>query len=713
MDRSHRTFRYLLVTVLFCALCVGYLGKLLSVQIGGRGEEEPTTRTRTVTLQATRGEIYDRNGIKLVANPNTYDIVFSYRTISRMSPFQRNDFYLLLFSALRQYGESETHTEEYFPLEGTYPNYRYLDEASDTDGRIADRFNRVLDRQGLKKNLSADKLVGYYVETNQLLAKGSGNSRLFSDEEVDLLLRLYYDMDAQYFSYYGEYVFASGVGMELMTAVVERFGTEQATFRHSTKREYLYPGVASHILGKVGPIFAEEWEEYRAQGYDMNAIVGKSGCELAFESYLRATDGEMKITEDEDGNVISTEVTKEAVNGRDVYLTIDLNLQIAAEEGVAATVAEVQRVEGTSSVFYCDAGAAVVMDPDTFRVLAIASYPTYDLETFNSDYSDLRADPANPLLNRALQGVYAPGSTFKPGLAVTGLEEKVITAETEFFCNKENGKYSYPESTTDHPKCSTYQYHTDSYLTVREAIQDSCNSYFYELGRQLGIDRMEAWMSKFGFGQKTGIELGEAAGTLAGKNYRRDKDYSLGEVIRVAIGQSDTQATPIQLCSYMATLYNGGTRRTAHLLDHVTELGKKDAVVWDDSEQAGSRIGSVQISEATYATVMDGMRDMVTGTKYTRDRLSGLGLDAVFGKTGTAEVWKSYTDENGEQKTNENANGLFICGAEYRGQKLVASFVAENVGEEGHGYYNAVAARSVLSAWKKQIDSVAETEENS
>ena len=692
--------RYLLVTFLFCALCVAYLGKLLSVQLGGRVEEEETTRTRTVTIQATRGEIYDRNGVKLVANTYSYDLIFTYQAVRRLSVFRRNDLFLLLFGVLESYGESGKHTEAYFPLEGAYPHYRYSDAAADPDSAVGARLRRVLSEQGLKEGITAEALAKYYVNTYQLLAKNSRGERLFSDDEVDRLFRLYYDMDSLRFSYYGEYVFAAGVGLPLMTGVREMSGTDAATFRVTAERTYLYPGVASHILGTVGPIYSEEWDYYDAQGYHMNAIVGKSGCELAFESYLRGVDGEMKIIEDEDGNVIRVETVSEPIAGKDVFLTLDLELQIAAEKGLAETVAYVSEREGTSSAFVCDAGAAVVMDPDTFEVLAIASYPSYDLTTYNSVYADLQANPANPLLNRALQGAYAPGSTFKPGVAVAGLEEGVITPQTTFYCDITHaGKYTYPESLNDHPSCSTWDLHTTSWLTVHQAIADSCNSFFYELGRQLGIDKMESWMSAFGFGQKTGIELGETAGTLAGEGFSH-APYQTGQVIRAAIGQSDTQATPLQLCSYMATLYNGGTRLSAHLLDHVTAFGSGE-VVWDDSTLIGEPLATVPISPSTRKTVLDGMRDMISGTAFTRARLPGVGLDSVCGKTGTAEVVRSYTDAAGETVTETVTNALFLCGAEYKGKNLVASFVVENA---GHGYYNAIAARSVLSAWKKLID---------
>ena len=687
MERSKRLIRILILTLVFSMVCVVYLGKLFSVQLAGKGlYGDSGITSRLVTVQAMRGEIYDRNGKPLVTNSYFYDMTVTYTGFSRLSVFQANDTLLLLLGALDACGKTASHTESYFPFAGEYPYYTLTDEANDPESVVGYRLRRVLKENGLKETLSGEEIRKYYVDTYQLLVRDKSGKRLFRDDEVDRLFRLRYDMDAVRFGPYSDYTLAKNVGLDLMTYVRERKGADCVSFTVTAERNYLYPGLASHILGTVGKIWSEEWEYYNELGYPMNAVVGKTGCELAFESDLHGVDGQLKITENAVGEVLSIEVVKEPIAGRNVYLTIDVDLQLAAEQGLADTVQYVKEFgEGQSAEIECDAGAAVVMDPDTFEILAIASYPTYDLSTYHLDYNDLVADPASPLLNRALQGVYTPGSTVKPGVAIAGLEEGVITPSSKLTCT---GTYSNPEIPGDHPGCSTHDQHSASAIDVKEAIADSCNSFFYEVGYRLGIDRLEAYLRQFGFGEPTGIELGEQTGTLAGENYRH-ASYRLGEVIRAAIGQSDTQATPLQLCNYLCTLYGGGARQNAHLKDRVSVFGTGE-VLWSDTEN-GELLDTVAMSASNSQTVLDGMRDMIGSTSFVRTRLANLGLDDVLGKTGTAQV-----GVNGEI-----TNSLFLCGAEYKSEKIAISIVTEKA---AHGYYNAIAAEKILSEWKTTVE---------
>ncbi len=687
MGKGRRLVRILILTLTFSIVCVVYLGKLFSVQLAGKGlYGDSGITSRLVTVQAMRGEIYDRNGKPLGTNSYFYDLNLSYTAFSRLSVFKANDTLLLLLGALDACGKSGAHTESYFPFAGEYPYYTLTDEAKDPDSVIGYRLRRILKENGLQESLPEEKIRQYYVDTYQFLVRDKSGKRLFRDDEIDRLFRLRYDMDAMRFGAYSDYTLAKNVGLELITYVREMKGTECVSFTVTAERNYHYPGIASHILGTVGKIWSEEWEYYNELGYQMNAIVGKTGCEYAFESDLHGVDGQLKITENAVGEILSVEVVKEPVAGRNVYLTLDIDLQIAAEEGLAETVRYVQEFgEGQTASSFCDAGAAVVMDPETFEVLAIASYPTYDLSTYNLDYNDLVANPASPLLNRALQGVYTPGSTVKPGVAVAGLEEGEISPTTLLTCT---GSYQNPELPGDHPGCSTFDQHSAPAIDVREAISDSCNSFFYELGYRLGMDRLEAYLQRFGFGEPTGIELGEKTGTLAGENYRH-ASYRLGEVIRAAIGQSDTQATPLQLCSYFSTLYNGGTRRGAHLKDRVSVFGSGE-LLWSDTENV-EVLDRVEMTEAIQQTVLSGMRDMIGSTAFVRSRLTGLGLDDAVGKTGTAQVGAD----------GEITNALFICGAAYGGEKIALSVVTEKA---AHGYYNAIAAEKILSAWKTTVE---------
>ena len=555
MQRKH-AWRYLAIAVLFCLICVIYLGRLFYIQIAGKDATYGDgTTSRTVTVQAVRGQILDRNGKAIVTNSYTYDLKLEYTAFSAMSAVRGNDVCLYLLELLDANGEGAKHTESFFPMQGAYPYLSWSEAVEAKDTLEYYRLQRVLTDLSFDADTSAKTLVQYYVDTYDFLATDSKGNRRFTDDEIDRLIRLRYDMDALRFGVAADYTVAKAVSLPVMTAVKEQ-GFGGVTFQGNVTRVYPYDGYASHIVGAVGPIYAEEWEYYNEQGYQMNALVGKSGCELAFEEYLHGSDGKLRIVEDAVGNVVSVEVVKAPVPGNDVYLTIDIDLQIAAERGLAENVAFVaDRSQGILTMGGgCDAGAAVAMDPNTFEVLAMASYPTYSMSTYNLLYNELLARTDNPLQNRAIQEIYAPGSTYKLGVAVAGLLSDYGDAAS--FGLGSTVKCDGVYDRLHHPKCSTFDRHGSTYLDVVEAIADSCNCFFYELGYRMGIHEMNSYMSAFGFGQSTGIELpGESKGILAGPDYRQQihgELWAVGDVLSAAIGQSDNKATPLQLACYPA-----------------------------------------------------------------------------------------------------------------------------------------------------------------
>lgn len=648
-ERKNPILRYMLVVSVFCLVCVIYLGRLFYIQISGRENTYDTgTTTRVVTVQAARGEIYDRNGNALVTNRFSYDLTLSYSVLASSGLKNSNQVCLSLLGALEETDAQDTHVEKFFPFEGTYPYYLLSEEAQDADSIPYYRMRKVLKAIGLNTDASIADIVKYYTSTYDLLATDKDGTRLFDDDEIDRLIRLRYDMDAQSFKSTGSYTFAKNVELPLMTYVKE-LALSGVTFTVTAERVYNYPGYASHILGTVGPIYSEEWDYYNEQGYQMNAIVGKSGCEFAFEEYLRGIDGTLIIEEDANGNVVSVTVKKQPVAGSDVHLTIDIDLQIAAEDGLRENV---EAVGGN-----CNAGAAVAMDPNTFEVLAIASYPTYDLSTYNLYYNELASDSSMPLLNRALNGTYAPGSTFKPGVAAAALTDVVIYPSDRLKCTGTYDRYH-------HPKCSTKDYHSSTYIDLVEAIADSCNCYFYELGYRLGIDRMKDYMAGLGFGEATGLELGGAKGSLASPEYRQQFPYAEpwqeGDVLSASIGQSDTTATPIQLASYLSALVSGGTRYNAHLLHSVYAFGSEEPSYVSEQRP----LSSVSLAPAHLSTILEGMRQVVTGSNVISRNMKNVPVP-VGGKTGTA------------QNGSKDDNALFVCAAPYDAPEIVISVVLE------------------------------------
>ncbi len=680
MNHRNHTLRYLGIVALFCLICVIYLGRLFYIQISGRENEyQSNTDERVVTVQAVRGEIYDRNGVKLVANRYSYDISLAHAQFYSLTLYERNDVCLRVQAALARRGGEGVREQKYFPFAGNYPNYTWNADTQDKDSLIYYRLKRVLGDIGLKTDVTAVDLRDYYVEKYDLLQTDNRGTRRYSDREVDTLIRMYYDIDAVRFYTTGEYVLCNSADMSLMTYIKEQ-NIKAVNFTVNVAREYCYPGYASHILGLVGPIFSDEWEYYNELGYQMNAIVGKSGCEAAFETYLRGTDGKVRIEEDKNGNVKSVEVLTEPVAGNDVYLTIDIELQIAAEDGLAENVAYVvDRASGVETGSECRSGAAVAMNPNTFEVLAIASYPTYDLVTYNADYNLLSQDPAQPLLNRALGGTYAPGSTLKPGMAAIALTDGAITDSAHIACT---GRYKNTVG------CSTYGDNHWGSIDIIDAIAYSCNSFFCELGHRLGIEKMENYLSKFGLGQPTGLELGGSKGILAGPTYRgeiqSEEQWQPGMTWQAAIGQSDHQLSPVQLACYIATLCNGGTRYSAHLLHSVYRFGSDTpSFVYEQNED--TVLGRIELAQEDLDTVFEGMKKVVTESGTVSRWINKNTIPVtVGGKTGTA------------QTGGDCDNALFVAAAPYNDPDVVISVVLEK-GYSG-GLASLTAAR-ILEAY--------------
>ena len=698
VTKKRYIYRYLLIALVFCMVCVIYVGRLFYIQITGRdGHVDDGVTESYVKIQAVRGEILDRNGKTLVANQYAYTLTVNYAGISTVGISGANRVYLKLFDALDACGLKNAHEELYFPFEGSYPDYAFSSSAMDGESPINFRLQRLLEMKGMDPDATAKEIVEEYLDAYRLLEVDALGKRIYTDYQIDRLLRLHYDMEAQQFSLVNDYVFAEDTGFAFMTYVSEMSLTG-VDFQVNAQREYRYPGYASHILGNVGPIYAEEWGYYNDQGYQMNAIVGKTGCELAFEEYLHGTDGEMLVKLDRNGSVIATEVITPPVAGKDVYLTIDIDLQIAAEDGLRANVEYLQEnnTDGLEQ-FPPDSGAAVAMDPNTFEILAIASYPTYDLTTYSLDYNDLVASSARPLVNRALRETYAPGSTFKVGVGLAALCEGKITPTGTVKCT---GIYYSQNFSGYHPACSTYDQHASSpYLNVVRALSDSCNCFFYQAGEWLGIGKMDEYMAAMGFGRNTGVELSEATGVLAGEGNYVDK-WQPGNTVQAAIGQSDNKATPLQLCAYLSTVVNGGSRYSAHLLDRVCEFGIAEPLYSDVT--SAEPLSSLEISPVNYATIMEGLYQMVSDSTAIRRYLADNNVDyrVVGGKTGTAQIDRYVTDEKtGETVKYELTNGLFVgVYAPEEAPELVVSVVIENA---AHGYFAGMTAASIFGAWEQ------------
>lgn len=668
MKKRNFFLRYACLGVLFLLSCIIFMTRLVSLQIAGQDYYTMASSTehtiRTEVIQALRGSIYDRNGKMLVTNAYAYDVNLDAASMPKTND-GKNKLILSVISDAEYMGEGDSFT---LPIA---PFFLYFND----DGTVTAEYNEEyfsVSYGGKLKRLLADMNLGSdpsATDAARALAKRygiTGNDTLnYSEEDARILMALRCDMEMENFSASAPYKILSDVSVELVSRLCEN--TAKGIDIHtSTRRVYGYPGYASHIIGRTGKITDALWDHYASLGYPMNATVGVTGAEFSFESYLHGEDGVITIVEDSAGNIIDKYVSKEPVPGHNVYLTIDIELQIAAEDAlenninliVESALASDKTLVGEDA----SKGAIAAIDAKTGEVLALASNPTFNLATFNEDYAQISTDPDAPLYNRALEGLYEPGSTFKIGVAAVGLMEGAITATETIY---DSGFYDYYEDSQYYPRCWLYTATglTHGHINVTEAIEVSCNVYFYEVGRRLGIDKMNEYFTKFGLGQKTGIELAEKTGILAGPAYRLEHSmsaWSPGDTLQAAIGQSDNVFTPLQISVYISTILNSGTRMNAHILKSVNTF-YTDEIIY---EAAPSVAEEIDIPKPIHDTLVNAMKKV---TEQGTAAIMFDGFPIAFGaKTGTAEV--------AENKSN---NAIFTAFAPFDDPKIVVTSIIE------------------------------------
>lgn len=461
-----------------------------------------------------------------------------------------------------------------------------------------------------------------------------------------------------------EYVFASDVDIDFISRVKEQ-GLTGVVIEATTVRQY-HTKYAAHLLGQVTSIFPDEVEYYTnldldgdgVGDYSMNDKVGRGGAEQAFERYLRGTPGVRTVERNTKGRIVSEEWQSEPEPGGNVMLTLDISLQAYIENLFAEKMPDRQELGA-------EGAACVVLDVKSAEVLAAASYPTFDLSNYAAEVQEKSEDPLRPFLNRAFQGAYPPGSTFKMTTAVAGLEEGIITPKTKI---KDEGRYTY--YTPDGPMCWIYRQYGGKHglIDVSEAIKVSCNYFFFDVGRQLGIERLDKYAALFGLGESTGIELGESTGVMASPEYTEShgQTWYNGNTLSVAIGQESSQFTPLQLANYIATLVNGGTRHAAHLLKEVKTNDFTQVAYTYEPEV----LGTINIKDENLEAVKKGMLALTTDGS-VRAAFANLPFRAGA-KTGTAQTGSVSSD----------AHSVFVCFAPYEDPEIAVAMVVEH-GEGG------------------------------
>lgn len=628
-----RDKRRSLTIIIACVLAFAiFFGRAFDIQIinAEKYVDQANGISKIVApIKASRGEILDCYGRPIATNREGYNIVFNYASISRITI---NDTILKLIKLMGSTGE----WSDDLPLDKTAP-YSF---AKDSETSV----NRLLKTLDLAHYASAKNCFDALVKRYSLEDRDAAEQRL--------IMGVRYTMERAGFSISVPFTFAEDVSSRIMTIVSENtaiYGENGVSIEIASFREYDNASVAPHIIGTVSPIYAEDWEKLKEKGYSYDDKVGRSGIEKACEDQLRGTDGEITYTVDSKGKILSSKVTREPVPGNTVRLTIDKNVQVSAQSALKDTIRQLN-----ADKIYANAGAAVAVNVKTGGILASVNYPTYSYEQYENDYDSLLKDKTLPLFDRAFTGAYPPGSTFKPAVACAALQEGVITSDETITCLR---KYRYFKDYQ--PNCM----HLHGGITLIPALSKSCNYYFFETGRRLGITKMNDYCKKMGLGVKTGVEVSESAGTLAGPESRAE--WYEGYTISAAIGQSDNAFTPLQLATYTATIANSGVRYKTTLIDRIMSYSQDTVIKTSVPEVADT----VKLDDDVIETVKKGMLSVTedgTGSRVFADYPITVG-----GKTGTAQTTK------GADHT------VFIAFAPYDDPEIAVAVIIE------HGKYSS------------------------
>lgn len=715
-QRPSQLTRFRVMAAMALAVLAIYLVVLFNTQVVHHEEylaKSIQTITRMENVEASRGIITDRSGRTLVTNQSTYSLTFD---ASLLKPGEnQNDAILRLVTLCRDQGVA---WEDNLPLSLDGAAHFTVDTLTDT--QKSRFFSYLRDLKPTRELLAAyvrqhpellkppkegetalDPAAAKDTEllkqtnsaalTNSLLLNaGVTPAKLFdwmwedmklsddySDSDARLILGVRYELKLRKLGANNNaYVLAQNVDVAFCSLISD--GQFQgAKIIRSSARQYATT-YAAHILGTVGriPDYTDEWKD---RGYLMDDTVGLSGAEAAFEDYLRGTDGKRMISVNSDGKITGEYYSVEPRSGYTVELTVDLKLQQAVEDTLAAKVAQLNQKDHLDS----RGAAAAVVKVGTGEILALASCPSYDLSTWRKDFAELRDDPAKPLTNRAASSAYAPGSTLKPATAVAALESGATTPSETLF---DTGYWKYP-STTWNGGTWCWKHSGHGKVNATTAITNSCNYYFAEMGYRMGLDTLNEYYSALGLGEPTGIEIGEKTGRQA------TNEGGSNQAPWAAYGQADQLYTPLQLANYIATLVSGGQHCPAHLLKSVKSYDNSEIIATGDT----TPLNTLNISDSTLQAVKKGMYGYTQPGgmvySYFKDCIVSAGA-----KTGTAQLGGGLKN-----------NGVFVAFAPYDDPEIAIALVLEK-GDAGAAL--ATTAVDIINAYFDREDTASILPEN-
>ena len=604
-----------------------YTLRLIFLQLV-HGDEFAARATSTTeyrfNVTAARGDIVDSAGRRIATSTTCYNVELSRLLIGD------NDLNETIRSAveiLQANGESWNDTLLIGYADGA-GHYAFTGDADSTSDQNA--IAEVKEALGLQQYATADDVMDRLIEEYELEGYDPVWQRILGG--------IHYQMEQEAFSNVNNFVLAEDVSDRTVATVKEHSLTLPGVeIAETSVRSYTDGTILPHVLGRVGKITAEMWRvtdengqvtyPLRDRGYAMNDVIGISGLESAYEEQLRGQDGVETITRDSDGVIIDTSITTEPQPGKTVMLTVNSEFQKAVDEALARNVQQIADTYGVDA----SAGAVVVIDVKNGGILACSNYPSYDQNLYSTQYSTYSADPGLPLYNRALQGLYTPGSTYKPSVAVAALLSGIIDRNSTVYCN---GVYNY--FSDYHPRCTRHGHSGD--IDVVTAIKWSCNIFFYDVGRRITSDVYDDYAHRLGLGTPTGVEVSESTGRLTTKE---DDNYTASLEVQAAIGQGNTVVTPVQLATYAATIANKGVRYRTHFVKALLDTNTGEVL----EETAPEIVEIIPNDGGAFDIVEEGM----VGAAQTVAGLANYPY-TIACKTGTPQ--RSEKDEDGKYYTN-------------------------------------------------------------
>ena len=622
-DERKTAVRRMMLLIAAAAVIIGLYGfRLIFLQLVN-GDSFTAQATNTTdykfTVTAARGDIVDSKGERIASSTTGYNVVLNKLL---MGDEDLDTMLQKIVGLLGKNGESwnDSLLIGQPDAAGHYEFTAASDNAAEQKALAA-----MKDNLGLQQYATADDVMEKLVEDYDLAD--------FSLYWQRVLSGIHYEMQLQAFSNVNNFVMAENVSEATVATIKENsLSLPGVEIVETSTRSYEQGTVLPHVLGRVGKITAEKWKvtdengqvtyPLKEKGYNMNDIIGISGLESAYEDELRGKDGVETITRNSDGVIVNTALTTVPEPGHTVQLTIDSEFQKAVDQALAKNVEWIKNTYADSK--QANAGAVVVIDVKTGGVLAASNYPSFDQNLYAAQYNEYSADENMPLFNRALQGLYTPGSTYKPSVAVAGLDTGLLNRNSTVNCTR---VYTYYKDYR--PRCAQHG-HGNGPIDVVNAIKWSCNIFFYDVGRRLTSDVYDAYAYKLGLGQRTGVEVSEALGHLTTKN---DSNYTESLDIQAAIGQGNTAVTPIQLATYAATLANRGTRYRTHFVKAILDSNTGETL----QETQPEVMDVVEDKGETFDLVREGMK----GVAQTIPALAGYPY-TIACKTGSPQRSEGY-----------------------------------------------------------------------